>query len=388
MLGGVDPGTTTGIALLDLEGDVVSISSSRNCSLSDIVKYVIEEGNLLVLSTDVEPAPKAIEKLATMADAEIWEPKKSLSREEKKKITEEYDCSNKHEEDALAAVIKAYDDLKTKLSNIENRVPDDVQKREVKKLVIRGNSTKEAIEKIKRDEKTTKRKNKGANKSKRVKGLENKVKKLQDKVESLEEEVERKESNIKELKEELGRIKSRKFLETLKSKEVEARNKKIHSLKKELKEKRKEINELSNKLKSRNEIEKVKKEENKLVMKRIPTFTKKSIKKLKKEIGLNKNDVLYVEDASGGGKSTAKMVTDKIKGLAIEGKLSHLAKKALFKESIPHFNVEQLEIEKHGHFAVTNKSKLMKKLKEEEKKIDKKKKEKFKSYIKDELEKP
>ncbi len=54
---GVDPGTTIGIAALNLDGELVGLVSSRMMSVPDIVSYIREKGKPVVVATDVVPPP-------------------------------------------------------------------------------------------------------------------------------------------------------------------------------------------------------------------------------------------------------------------------------------------------------------------------------------------
>ena len=70
----------------------------------------MEYGNPLVVASDVNPAPKFVEKIAASLGSKIFYPEFSLSRKEKRKIVEDYEdvIKSAHEKDALAAGLKAF----------------------------------------------------------------------------------------------------------------------------------------------------------------------------------------------------------------------------------------------------------------------------------------
>ena len=121
---GIDPGITTGIAILDLYGNVVKIYSKRNMSRNEIIKSITNFGHPLIITSDVNPMPRNVRNISRKFSAKTFLQEKSLLTVEKKKIVKEYsDYTRKHHEtDALAAVIKAWKNYRPFLSKIENEL--------------------------------------------------------------------------------------------------------------------------------------------------------------------------------------------------------------------------------------------------------------------------
>ena len=71
---GLDPGTTTGIAALNLSGDLVDLISSRAMSSSDVIEWIAARGRPLVVATDVFPTPGAVEKVKRAFNAVLFSP--------------------------------------------------------------------------------------------------------------------------------------------------------------------------------------------------------------------------------------------------------------------------------------------------------------------------
>jgi len=92
-----------------LKGNLISLFSKKYKNKNELIKEIIKHGKPLIVATDVNPAPKAIEKIAKNLGSKLFYPEKSLNNLEKEKIINEFKESVKssHEKDALAACLKA-----------------------------------------------------------------------------------------------------------------------------------------------------------------------------------------------------------------------------------------------------------------------------------------
>jgi len=106
----LDPGVTVGIAVLDLHGKIIELTSKRDVKKSDLIKYILKFGKPLIIASDVNPMPKMIEKLASIFGSRTYYPEVSLTNVEKEKIVRDFEdeIKNSHQKDALAAAIKAF----------------------------------------------------------------------------------------------------------------------------------------------------------------------------------------------------------------------------------------------------------------------------------------
>ncbi|UOY09616.1 DUF460 domain-containing protein [Methanonatronarchaeum sp. AMET6-2] len=377
---GVDPGTTTGIGVLDFDGDVVEVCSSRDFGLNDVVEHVVGVGKAVVVATDVSPAPEAVEQLSTVLDAVLWVPTSSLKQSVKRDLVRELgvDCDDKHQVDALAAAVKAYRSMKKKLEKVEHNAPSDVSVREAKRLVLEGMSLSEAVDDLREEPEPTVEEVEGeSDLPNRVRGLERKVKELQDTVERLRREKQEKEREITELKSELARIKSRRFLSALTSEEVREKKEVISSLKRELQDEKEKVEWLREKLESAEEIDEMRNKEEITVMKKLPSFTMKDIKKLEDGIGINEGDIIYIEDPSGGGSTNAEKLSEKVRAIALDGKLSHPAKQKFIETETPTIKIE--ETEDHDNYVTANKKQIEQKIEKAIQQYKEKKKQELKS---------
>ena len=149
---GVDPGTSTGIAAIDLSGRLVFVMSRRGLDRQEAIELVSRYGVPLVVASDVKPAPEYVKKLAAALGAALYEPPEPLSVEEKRELAQRYAEGIKldpHERDALAAAVKAYNFYADKLKQIESSVARygiDIDVKRVAASVIKGTSIAEAVE--------------------------------------------------------------------------------------------------------------------------------------------------------------------------------------------------------------------------------------------------
>ena len=60
---GIDPGTTTAIAALDLDGNLMHLESSREMNMSGVIEALYRVGKPLVVASDVQEMPYSVEKI-------------------------------------------------------------------------------------------------------------------------------------------------------------------------------------------------------------------------------------------------------------------------------------------------------------------------------------
>lgn len=154
---GIDPGVNTGIAILDVNGDLVTITSKRNAKRTEITKYITKFGNPVIIASDVSPPPESVKKIAKTFGCKIFYPDVSLSNVEKHEIVKKYDIKS-HQKDALAAAIKAFKSYHELFSKIEDTVSklglEDIFDEIVIKLIKeKADNIADAIEKIRRKRK-------------------------------------------------------------------------------------------------------------------------------------------------------------------------------------------------------------------------------------------
>ena len=154
LLVGVDPGVWTGLAILDLTGRLLHVSSHRWLGRGQIIREVSKYGTVAVVATDVNPPPPFVRKLASSLNAHIYYPPRSLTVEEKRgmvSLLKEVKIKDSHQRDALAAALKAFNHYSRKFSQLEKKISElglPLPIDEAKYLLIRGLSVNEIIRQL------------------------------------------------------------------------------------------------------------------------------------------------------------------------------------------------------------------------------------------------
>ncbi|MBI2102014.1 DUF460 domain-containing protein [Candidatus Woesearchaeota archaeon] len=146
---GIDPGTTTGYAVLDIEGNLLYVNSSKHLDLNQLISKTISFGKAVLVGTDKAKAPGMVEAFATKLGAKVISPEEDLKVIDKKEITKNFSFSDEHQGDALASALFAYRSARALLDKIdafarENKRQDIVNG--IKQIVIaKGVSIRGAV---------------------------------------------------------------------------------------------------------------------------------------------------------------------------------------------------------------------------------------------------
>ncbi len=154
---GVDPGMSTGIAILDLKGRPLLLTTRRWIGRNQLAEIIHQYGSPAIIATDVNPPPSYVKKLAASLSAKLFYPPRSLSVEEKRVVAAKaYEklgvrAKDSHQRDALAAAVKAFQHYRVKLEQVEREAERLGIRRgveEAKLMVIRGVPVSEALERV------------------------------------------------------------------------------------------------------------------------------------------------------------------------------------------------------------------------------------------------
>jgi uncharacterized protein len=136
---GIDPGTTVGYAVLDLNGEMVEVNSSKIIDRSHLIQLVTDIGVPVLVATDKNPAPQAVSKIATLLGARLVVPSTDMLVQEKLTLTRELSVRNDHERDALAAALRAQKEVRGLLLRIDKFIEEkgcQSIEGELKRLVV------------------------------------------------------------------------------------------------------------------------------------------------------------------------------------------------------------------------------------------------------------
>lgn len=117
LIAGIDPGSTSAVAAVNLDGEKVLLESRRGLSRSEIIKMLIDAGKPVLIASDTRKMPSNVEKIASSLGAGRFEPDEDMSRRKKQDLGK---GENSHEKDAMAAAVNAYRNLQRELKKIDS----------------------------------------------------------------------------------------------------------------------------------------------------------------------------------------------------------------------------------------------------------------------------
>ncbi len=313
---GIDPGSTSAFAILDLKGKVLEVFSEKHMGSKEIIKRISDIGKPVLVATDKEKLPSSVEEIGRSFGSEIFTPEEDMSVHGKKEITRKHDYENLHERDALAAALNAYNSFKNKFRNIEARMDDlNLQELtpEVKESVVIGKAknVSEAVEtvlggheededqdeEIKKEvetdleEKIDNYRKMVIQERKDKKKLKEHNRKLKKKVEELEDEASK--AKLEKNKAEEGIRK-----ELMKDKEVKKLERNLRSKGKRIENLEGERRELENYIDRLKTFEELRKE-GKVPVRELDELTEESLASEGRELSLH-NSIIYTERLKGG----------------------------------------------------------------------------------------
>ncbi|WP_226022397.1 DUF460 domain-containing protein [Halomicrobium salinisoli] len=367
---GVDPGTTTAVALVGLDGSVLEAFSSRTVDAAGVTEWIVERGRPVVVAADVTPMPETVEKLRRSFDAAGWVPDSDLPVDEKQHRTREEAYDNDHERDAMAAALSAYDDHEDQFDRIAAKVPARIDTGEVTARVVAGEESVEAVLSDLTDDGEDDEDDGGSehepreltDEEKEIKRLRTQVERLQDHVETLEETIEEKDRRIEEQETELARARSDQRREVRKDREVTKLRRKKEELAEKLEAEREAREDLEGKLERLKALWKLdhsnfadvsEKKEGLVPVKVVDQFTTDDLRDADERFGLIEDDIVMFRDASGAGRSTAQRLADVDPRLVLRtGGLSDVADEILFEHEIPVAPADMVTVQEVDELAV------------------------------------
>ncbi len=262
---GLDPGTWTGLAILDINGVPLLVKSSKNLDRAEVLLLLTQYGRPAIIATDVASPPESVKKLAAVFKAVLYSPSRDLSNDEKDLLLESLrknypwiKISDSHERDALASAYKAFLNYVDKFEQAEayiSKFNAQIDVGRVKEAIIRGKTIAEAIEEeIERAVSIEDLVEAGAGSGTEVHGYrssENKaLKKLQSRLKALEAEKASLQAKTRALASEIERlqVELRNLKQTINP--IDEYERQINLFKEENKSLRKKISQLEEALNS------------------------------------------------------------------------------------------------------------------------------------------
>ncbi|MFZ3059333.1 MAG: DUF460 domain-containing protein [Candidatus Methanoperedens sp.] len=351
---GIDPGTTTAIAVLTLEGELRMLHSSRTISIPDVIEMIAEQGRPLIIASDVFPTPNAVEKIRRAFNAVSGSPDVILTAGDKIEFATPYGYSNSHERDAIAAAASFYRKNKNKFEQIKKKIPHGVDADEIIAQVVRGKAVDAAIlELTKKETKAPEvaqvpliKYEESLHSRELIRKHEESIGEMKKYQDELKNELDAKDEELRKLGELIEKQRSEAYKQFKKEKIVLVRDKEIAHLRKRLSENNKKISYLNERIHRLKHIRRLEISGRALPLKIISAFTKDSILKTQEEVGIKKDDIILLKDASGGGSITAKMLSDLgVRAIIICNDMSHAAEEELFNLGMPVLKAKDVNIQ-------------------------------------------
>jgi predicted RNase H-like nuclease (RuvC/YqgF family) len=368
VLVGVDPGTTTAVAIVGLDGEMLDVLSTRTADTADVIEWIVERGRPVLFAADVTPMPETVEKLRRSFDAGAWTPVSDLPVDTKQHRTREHAYDNDHERDAMAAALSAFDDHEDQFRRIARKVPAGVDRGEVTARVVSAEESVEAVLREMADDgddngdESAHEPAEPSPEQRRIRDLERQVERLESHVEDLKSTVEQKDDRIDHLEVELTDARRQERREARERREVSRLEREVSRLERKLRSERERNDDLEGKLERMKALWKldhsnfadVSAEKEGLVpIKPVEEFTKTAIREADESYGLVAGDVVYLRDAGGAGPSTADMLVETDPRVVLKnGGLSDAADRILFENDVPVGPAEDVAIQEVDELAV------------------------------------
>jgi len=372
---GIDPGTTTAVAALNLRGELVAVHSAREMSLSEILNLITSLGKPVIIASDVNPAPNTLRKVKSSFNAILHEPKESLSVQLKTELSKGYSYSNVHERDAIAAAVNAFRFYKNKFEQIEKKAPPGIPVEEVKAMVLKGIRLSEVLggEEEERIEEGQRQTDEGLRRS--YFALLSKYRRMEERVEILERLLEERDRTIRKLEAELQRVREEEYRRVKTEKEIILKEREISRLRGEIEKLRRDLEERESEIEELKKIISLKFSDSFIPVKVISNFTKEEIQRVESCYGIRNGEIIYIQSSGGGGRNSAKMLADfGIYAVIVGGEISHQAREVFEERKIP--VLKSLRVHVFGDFGLLSREEFERACKkwreEEEKKREKK----------------
>nr|WP_229112166.1 DUF460 domain-containing protein [Halapricum desulfuricans] len=369
VLVGVDPGTTTAVAIVGLEGSVLDVYSTRTDDTAAVTEWIVERGRPVVVAADVTPMPNTVEKLRRSFDAAGWVPDSDLPVDEKQHRTREVPYDNDHERDALAAALSAYDDHEDQIDRIAAKVPPKAEVGPIVADVVAGEHSVESALAAREDDESDDEAGETSHEpreltpeEKKIRRLEARVERLESHTEDLKDTIASKNDRIDEYERKLERARSEQRTEARKRREVTRLERENDRLQRELEDERERVEDLEGKLERLKALWKLdhsnfadvsEKREGLVPVKIVEKFTTEAIRDADERFGLASGDVIMFRDATGAGRSTAERLADIDPRLVLrQGGLSDASDEVLFEQRVPVADAEEVTVQEVDELAV------------------------------------
>ena len=364
LIAGVDPGTSLGYAVLDIEGKVVKIKSSKQMNLNSLIAEVTNLGKVMVVGTDKAKIPGFVELFSVKTGGRVIRPKEDLKIVEKRDLIFGYSTRDSHEADALASALFAYKEVRSLLKKIEVFVKhnnkSNIKERIIELVIAKDISIKHAVDIIEKPEKKEVKIIKKVVEERKL--SQNDFLKLYTKVKRYEKEIVFLRKQNDNLKQELKKVFDRykyiaKKVDNLRSDEkteelIGFKEKRIKFFDKEVKEKNEEIGSLLGKIDNLNFI--LSNLNKNYLLKKLNNLGSLDFENKNRLLDIGKEDMLLVGDANVFNPRIIERLKGKISVIVYKKRLNNVTRRLPF----AFVSSENLNLKETKHFAIVGKKEL------------------------------
>jgi len=348
---GVDPGTTVGLAILDLNGNLLHLESVRAQSGAEVISVINSIGIPVVIATDKADMPAGVEKIRRAFSAVGWTPKKDILIKEKYAADEGYSFEDDHQRDSLSAALMAYRSYQSKFENLKRRIPAGTDIDFVRAGIIRGKSLEQILFSLNNAEKSQEPERKEVEeprvldaKDLEIARLEEEVQKLRKLSTSLSEDLEGKENAIRSLQRRLNLERGERTTAILASEEITSRDKELEQTKKALRKEERRCKNLRERLERMKRYIALQAGDGFLAMKVLQLLARDHLKSMNDEMGVTEDDILYILKIDGWGKTVLHDIAEaKIKAVILPHLIYAKAKEQHLVDEFREMNIPLLD---------------------------------------------
>lgn len=345
---GIDPGITTAYAVLDANGSLIKLKSSKRFTLSAVINEIIGiDGKVVAVGSDVKYPPQYIQKFSAAFNARLLSPKEDMKVGVKERVTSSIKTNDDHQRDALAAALFAWSEVRPLFQKVDAHLKQEGKEHltnEVKMLTIKGVGIADALERLENKQTPSLQR-------KRVRQKIRRSRKIFDENILLKEQNERLMRQINFLREKIEKLERtiRTALDAKVSDALKLKEKKISSL-------HQSVNDC------KRAIESLKKEKDLLVAALLDMRGKAVVKRFKnlgKEIiaHLEPNEVIYIDDPGSISEATLEYLKEtNTKVIAKNRPSQNLLNKIVV------IDAKSLNIKEYDKFIIINEDEVRKEL--------------------------
>ncbi len=373
---GIDPGTTTALAVLDADGNVLDLRSSKDLTMSEMIERIEALGRPAVVATDVTPVPKAVERVAKSLGARLYVPERDMTVDEKRELVKGHlsrlgsgpSPSDTHQRDALAAAIKAYHTLvKPAIAKVERKAPEGLKRRHVLRAasyVVKGLPVTDALRIIEEERATERRREESEREvekyKRRLASTEKRLAKYEEKIEEYRKEIEHLEKTVERLKKERDQLRKKldevmseidELVERKIDKVLRAKDEEIKRLRSELNKEKTRRMELERELREIERLDKIVKSGKGIPVVKVRKASHEELSNTRTP----ERFVLAIEDPSGMSPTNVREIEGLEPEAVIVPNLDHIPEEALEefrRRRIPLVPEEDIKILRAGHLAL------------------------------------